>query len=125
MDGSEIDSITRSLDDRKAMAEVIEARRDAEEQEPPELSIIPTPEFLPGGIVRCRCPRGCGFHYDVNPGLDAARERFRVVLPADPASTDVSDALTARAAARGDAQRARIESAIAEHYEEQHGAEPR
>ncbi|MFZ3595057.1 hypothetical protein [Streptomyces sp. BH104] len=104
-----------------ALAELLHARLNA----PPELAepgIIPTPEFLPGGVVRFNCVRGCGWHYDENPGLDAAREPMSLRVPGNWTQADLTAAVTAHADERSERTRARIEAAITAHHEEAHSS---
>ncbi|MEU3782694.1 hypothetical protein [Streptomyces sp900129855] len=103
-------------------AELQAARRAAEAAPWPEPTIIPMPDFpfmWPhplAGTVRFPCTLGCGWHHDEQPGLDAATERL--VLPLDPEQLD--QALTAQAETRAEAFRARVEGAIADHFEQEH-----
>lgn len=103
------------------LAEFLRARRETE-WSPPEPSVIPQPEFPVrfGGIVRYRCPLGCAWHHDENPGRDAAVESLRLTLPANCTPDDLSAALDAHANERARTVRARIEQAITDHYETAH-----
>ncbi|NGO66791.1 hypothetical protein [Streptomyces boncukensis] len=119
MTDDELTSLVRSLPSPDA--DLLAARRAAEEQPAPEPDVVPMPEFVPGGIVRFHCAHGCGWHHDENPGLDDAAEPYAVRLPADPTSADISAALTEVADSRAQAVRTRVEDTIVEHYREKHG----
>ena len=119
MTDEELTALVRSLPSPDT--DVLAALRAAEEQPAPEPGVVPVPEFAPGGIVRFRCAHGCGWHHDENPGMDAATEPYALRLPADPTSADVSAALTEVADSRAQAVRTRMETALVEHYHEEHG----
>ncbi|WP_458089559.1 hypothetical protein [Streptomyces malaysiensis] len=114
-DFAEIEAATkRSL--RLGFDDMLRARREAEQTPPPPLSLIPQPDLLPGGIARFRCPLGCGWWHDENPGLESSR----LILPVGFTRQDLSDALSLNAEASGLALRDRVERAIVQHYRERH-----
>ncbi|MEU6928959.1 hypothetical protein AB0A05_07320 [Streptomyces sp. NPDC046374] len=118
MTDEELNALTRSL----PPVDLVQARRRAEEEyfatwEP---SIVPMPDFVPGGAVRFSCPRGCGWFHDENPGLDAAMQPYRLVVPLDPTSEDITAAINREASTRARAQQERITTAIVEHDQQAH-----
>ena len=68
-----------------------------------------------GGTIRYRCPLGCDWFHDEHPG---AEPMLPVRLPTDP--DRLGEALTAQATARHAAFQQRVETAITDHYEQQH-----
>ncbi|WP_328638343.1 hypothetical protein [Streptomyces canus] len=109
------------------LREVEEARRAAETAPPPEPSIIPQAEHVyPAGrlwwapILAFPCPHRCGWAHMVDPvaaDLEDAARPF--VIPAGTAE-EVSRAISARADARAEEQRAGLEDAIREHLRTAH-----
>ncbi|WP_440063813.1 hypothetical protein [Streptosporangium sp. OZ121] len=115
------DAVARLRQD--GLDDVLRAHREAAKAPPAPPSIIPAPEFpysIPhplSGTARIRCPLdGCPWYHDENPDT----EPVRLVLPLDYAAEDVTAALTARANARGDARRLRVEEAITAHFADDH-----
>ncbi|MFF5655183.1 hypothetical protein [[Kitasatospora] papulosa] len=106
---------------RQMFDELQAARAAAEAAPPPEPSVIPMPDYPYAlghplaGTVRFRCPLGCGWFHDENPGAEPLGP---VLLPAD--LDRLNEALTAQATARHAAFRERVETAITGHYEQQH-----
>lgn len=96
--------------------ELLRARREAEQTPPPLPSLIPEPDLLHGGVVRFRCPLGCGWRHDENPGLESCR----LILPVDFTAQDISDTISVNAEASGLALLDRVERAIVQHYSERH-----
>lgn len=87
-------------------------RQDA--QAMPPLTTVPAPEFLPGGVVRYRCPPGCvDWHHEERPGCELPGP---LLLPAGYTSEDLTAALTSETAVRGNALRLWVEQAIAGHF---------
>ncbi|MGW2100339.1 hypothetical protein ACWCPX_22075 [Streptomyces olivaceoviridis] len=107
---------------REALAELLAAREAAAAAPPPEPTTIPTPDFpYPlghplAGTVRFWCPLGCGWYHDERSHLDASAQPL--VVPVDPAR--LAEALTEQANARHAAFQARVERAIADHFEQAH-----
>ncbi|MEU6988538.1 hypothetical protein ABZ946_34855 [Streptomyces sp. NPDC046324] len=81
---------------------------------------MPTPEFLAGGTVRFSCPRGCRWHHDENPGLDAAMETYRLVLPVGATPQDVTEAINRKASADARALQERVTAALVDHDQQAH-----
>lgn len=107
----------------REMYEEMEAARRADAAAlPPEPTTIPMPDFpYPlrhplGGTMRFGCPLACGWYHDENPARDDAATPL--VVPLDPELWRA--ALTARAEKRAEAFRARVEGAIAEHFDQEH-----
>ncbi|MER6334088.1 hypothetical protein ABT298_33240 [Streptomyces sp. NPDC001034] len=107
---------------RKPTAAEQLAEREAAAAWVPELTTMPMPDFpyrWPhplGGTARFSCPLGCGWYHDERPDLDAAAQPL--VVPLDP--DRIEDALTAQADARAEALCARVERAVADHFEQAH-----
>lgn len=83
----------------------------------PPLTTIPTPEYLPGCVIRYRCPLGCGWWHDERVGAEPSGP---LILPAGFTSEDIDRALTEQAAARERAYVARVEQAVAGHFDAAH-----
>ncbi|MEU7891712.1 hypothetical protein AB0B45_02480 [Nonomuraea sp. NPDC049152] len=121
-DFDEIESAIARLP-RDYLDDVIRAQREAASAAPPPPSVIPEPEwpYPPrhplGGVVRFRCPLGCPWYHDENPG---AERPGRFMLPVGFTNEDVASAITLEAEARGNAMRLRVEDAIAAHFAADH-----
>jgi hypothetical protein len=115
-DDFDLDAVFARLP-QPSLADIQQARHEAEQGPPPPPSTIPQPEFLPGCIARFHCPLACGWHHDesTDPGPMGP-----LLLPADFTSVNLSAALTSEAEIRGNGLRLRIEQAIAEHFTEAH-----
>ncbi|MFF2940192.1 hypothetical protein ACFVSQ_10150 [Streptomyces niveus] len=118
MNDEDLEAIARSL----PPVDLVQAHRQAEAEHFAnwEPSVVPMPDFVPGGAVRFHCPRACGWFHDENPGLDAATDPYRLVLPLEPTSQDISDALTRQASARATALHERVSAAIVDHDRQAH-----
>ena len=114
-------------DPREMLRQVEEARRAAETAPPPEPGIIPESEHVfPDGrpwwspVLAFPCPHRCGWAHTVDPvAVDLAESARPLVIPAGTVE-ELSRAITARANARAEEQRARIEDAIREHLRTAH-----
>lgn len=84
----------------------------------PPLTTIPAPEYLPGCVIRYWCPLGCGWWHDELVGAEPPAPPL--ILPSGFTSADIDRALSEQAAARERAYVARVEQAIAGHFEAAH-----
>jgi hypothetical protein len=129
-DTDDLDALLAALppyDPREMLREMDEAKRRAAASPPPEQGIIPVPRhvYAPGHrwwwrFLAFECVHGCGWsHVEdllLNDVEDAARP---FVIPAGT-KEEMTRAITARADARAEEQRARIENAIREHLRTAH-----
>ncbi|NRQ31297.1 hypothetical protein HII36_05520 [Nonomuraea sp. NN258] len=103
--------------------DVLRAQQEAAKAPPPPPTVIPEPEFpyppqhALGGVVRFRCPFGCPWYHDENPGAEAPG---RFMLPADFTQEDVTSAISLEAEARRNALLVRVERAITVHLAVDH-----
>ncbi|WP_328427938.1 hypothetical protein [Streptomyces sp. NBC_00443] len=108
------------LDTRKILDEIQAARRRAESAPPP--SVIPPPEHVfPNGrrwsspVLAFPCPHRCGWAHLEDPVVNDLEEACQpFVIPAGT-EEEMTRAFNARADARAEALRARIENGIREH----------
>jgi hypothetical protein len=119
-----LDAATAQLPPLDLAALLAAQRAAASAPQPPE-DVIPAPTFprdpaRPSWacpVARYACPRGCGWFHD-EPTDDGAP--LRIVVPADPTPDDVATAITARADARAEQLRARIQEAVTGHLADAH-----
>ncbi|MTE20297.1 hypothetical protein F0L17_14500 [Streptomyces sp. TRM43335] len=90
----------------------------AQAVELPPLTTIPTPDYRPGCVIRYWCPLGCGWWHDEMVGAEPPAPPL--ILPAGFTSADIARAVSEQAAARERAYVARVEQAIAGHFEAAH-----
>jgi hypothetical protein len=121
-DFADIEAAVRRLP-QPSLADILRARREAEQAPPPPPTTIPLPESpYPfrhplGGTMRFHCPLGCGWWHDENPGAELPGP---ILLPVDFTDGDLSAAFTSMAEVRGNNVRLRVEQAIADHFTQAH-----
>ncbi|MFJ4627212.1 hypothetical protein [Streptomyces sp. NPDC088847] len=126
----DIDQLLAALpapDPRQMWDELQAARRAAETAPPPEPSIIPTPEHVypPGHrwwwrFLAFPCAHRCGWAHLEDLLLNDLEDAARPFVISARTPAEMTQAITARADARAEAQRQRIEDAVRQHLRTDH-----
>lgn len=127
---ADLDALIRRHFDRpevaaQTTAEMLAARRAAENPTPPPATVIPIPDFPALGVARYHCQRRCGWWHDepTDPGpLGVILSQYEAdrIDSAREFGADLAEMLSLNAAARSLAYQARVEAAITAHYAQAH-----